>query len=202
MIFNPLGTPLRGLRQFATSYGAIAADGATAVPSFSATVTPSRPNTPSIPAERPTASPISATGPTNGSSATTTTRFRRPRSARRVSPHPAIADTTGPRPDRPCCPTGAAFHVVRRSAFPSVPARSDVTIAGHAPDASPRAIRCGFRLRYSKIPIAYDDPTVGMEPQGVSARRCSGSTAASASRSSTPEDRFTDSGRGGDAGAR
>ena len=109
----------------------------TAVPSFSATVTPSRPNTPSIPAERPTASPISATGPTNGNSVTTIRALPAAKCwSRRLMTKPIRRAASGAS----YCPTasvsrGSAIRISIRPALWTSPLRG-------FPNVSPRAIRC------------------------------------------------------------
>ncbi|MFQ7387554.1 MAG: glycosyltransferase family 39 protein [Alistipes sp.] len=115
MIFNPLGIRYEVFDN-RTSYGR-SPKSPTAVPSFSATVTPLQPNTPSIPAERPTASPISATGPTNGSSVTTIRALPAAKCwSRRLMTKPTRRAASGRRTAQ-----RQAFHVVRRYAFPSDP---------------------------------------------------------------------------------
>ena len=88
------------------------------------------------------------------------------------------ADTTGRVPERRTAQR-QAFHVVRRYAFPSDPPLWTSPSRGF-PNELPRAIRCGFRCE-SKIPILITSTWAA-----TCRSSCSGSTAVSASRNSTP----------------
>jgi len=133
MIFNPLGLRFEVFDNPA-SYGRIAG---IAGPSFSAMAMPSRPNTPFIPGRRPTASPISVTVRTSGSSAMT---IRASRDTRCWSKRLTTGRIPRAASGASCCPTanasrGLSTRISIRRALWILPLRG-------CPNRSPRAIRC------------------------------------------------------------